>query len=95
MLKNIGSIFEKRKNHFNQSQNKNVLIKNSFYLFLKNKFGDNLKGFSFVLNYNSKDNSLIITTDNKVIANELTIHLIRLNSFFKDNKIKLDRILIR
>ena len=95
MLKNLGNIFEKRKNYFNKSQDKTVLIKNCFYLFLKNKFGDNLSGFSFILNYDAKENSLTVTTDNKVIANELTLQLISLNSFFKENNIRLDKILIR
>lgn len=95
MLKNIGNIFEKRKSSFNKSQDKTVLIKNSFYLFLENKFGKNFNGFSFILSYDSKENGLIITTENKVIANELTIQLVGLSSFFKDSKIKLDRILIR
>ncbi|MDP3792886.1 MAG: hypothetical protein Q8Q89_04140 [bacterium] len=95
MLKNLGNIFEKRKNYFNRSQDKTALIKNCFYSFLKNRFGDNLSGFSFILDYDSKENSLAITTDNKVIANELTLQLISLNSFFRENKIKLDKILIR
>lgn len=95
MFKNIGNVFEKRKGYFNKSQDQITLIKSSFYSFLKNRFGDNLSGFSFVLNYDPKENSLTITTENKVIANELTIQLVGLHSFFKDNKIKLDKILIR
>ena len=95
MLKNISNIFEKKKNYLNKYQNKSSLIKDKFYLFLKNKFGNNINGFSFVLNYDSNENSLIITTDNKVIANELTLQLISLNSFFKENNIRLDKILIR
>ena len=95
MLKNISNIFEKKKNYLNKYQDKSSLIKYKFYLFLKNKFGNNINGFSFILNYDSNENSLIITTDNKVIANELTFQLISLNSFFKENNIRLDKILIR
>ena len=95
MLKNIGNIFEKRKNYFSKSQDKTTTIKNSFYSFLKNRFGEDVKGFSFVLNYDAKENSLIINTDNKVIANELTLQLMSINSFFKENNIKLNKILIK
>ena len=95
MLKNISNLFEKRKSYLSKSQDKTVTIKNNFYAFLKNRFGDDIQSFSFVLNYNTKENSLIINTDNKVIANELTLQLLSINSFFKENGIKLDKILIR
>ncbi|OGM96362.1 MAG: hypothetical protein A3B86_04495 [Candidatus Yanofskybacteria bacterium RIFCSPHIGHO2_02_FULL_38_22b] len=95
MLKSINNLFEKRKNYLSKSQDKLAIIKTSFYSFLKNKFGDDIMGFSFVLNYDAKENSLTINTDNKVIANELTLQLLSINSFFKENKIKLNKILIR
>lgn len=95
MFNNLNDIFEKKKKYFNKNQNKIDLIKSSFYLFLKNKFKNQLKGFSFVLNYDPKENSLTITTENKVVANELTIQLVSLHSFFKDDEISLDKILIR
>lgn len=95
MFNNLNNLFEKKKNYFNKNQNKTSLIKSSFYLFLKNKFENKLKNFSFILDYDPKENSLTITTENKVIANELTIQLVSLHSFFKDNEISLDKILIR
>ena len=72
MLKNIGILFEKRKNFFSRSQDKTSQIKNLLKCFLEEKFGEALKGYSFGVDYNSRENSLVITAESKTIANELT-----------------------
>lgn len=95
MLKNIGSLFERRRKIFNKSQDTTLQIKNSVTSFLKDKFGEGLKGYSLVINYNSKENSLIITADSKILANELTLQLTEMNDALKRDGIKLSRILIR
>lgn len=95
MLKNIGALFERRKKIFNRSQDTNSQINNSIKAFLKEKFGEDLKGCSLVVSYNSKDNSLTMTADSKIIANELALQLDDLSRVLKKDGIKLDRILVR
>jgi hypothetical protein len=59
------------------------------------RFGDNLKGLSFNIDYNSKDNSLTITADNKIVANELSLQLHDLIDYLSKQQLNLSRILIR
>ena len=95
MFKNIGTFFEKKKNLVSKNQDKTTTIKTNFYLFLKNKLGKEVLNFNFDLNYSSKENSLTIITNNKTMANELSLYLDQLNSFFKEKEIKLNQILVR
>ena len=95
MFKDLGRVLDKKVNSLKKNQNKSNLTKNIFFLFLENEFGKDLDGFSFDLSYGSKEDSLIITTNNKTIANELTLKLDKLNSFFRENQISLNQILIR
>ena len=95
MLKNIGSIFEKRKRFLIKSQNKNSQLKEIIQDFLKEKFGDGIRGYSFGINHNSQDNSLIITANNKIVANELMLELAELSDRLRRGGIQLSRILIR
>ncbi len=94
-MKDIGSLFEKRKIALSRSQDKTSLVKQSLQGFLLERFGDNLKGLSFRVDYNAKDNSLAITTDSKIIANELSLQLHDLTEYLKKTKLNLSRILIR
>ena len=95
MLKNIGLLFESKKKAFDKSQDINSQINSSIRDFLKEKFGEDLKGYSVVIKYNSTENSLTIRADNKILANELTLCLAELNSVLKRDKIRLNRILVR
>jgi len=95
MLKNIGNLFDNKKLAINRSQDQTDQIKEKLHLFLTNKFGESLKGLSLVINYNSRDKTLIINSDSKVIANELTLKLSELIGFLKENKINLSHILIK
>lgn len=95
MFKNLNNKFEKRLSLLSKTQSKDQDIKESLKIFLEKEFGDNLKGFSFIINYNSKDNSLTIDTQNKILASELTIRLGDINEFLKTRNIRLDRILVR
>ena len=49
----------------------------------------------FIINYNSNDNILAITSENKILANELAIKLASLNNFLKDRGVILSRIIIK
>lgn len=80
---------------FNLSQDKVNEIKQALQGFLKNRFGDDLAGFSISIRYDYKDNQLVITTNSKTLTNELSLCLVDLNDFLKDKQIKLDRILIK
>lgn len=95
MLKNIGLLFESKKKSFSRSQDTSSHINNSIKNFLKEKFGESLRGYSLVIKYNSKENSLIITADSKIIANELSLQLADMNDVLKREGIKLNRILVR
>ncbi len=95
MFKNVGILFEKRRRLFQGSQDKSAQINQILKEFLKEKFGEGLQGCSIKVSYSSKENSLMITADSKIIANELTLQLAELSTYLKKDNIKLNRILIR
>jgi len=95
MFKSLDKTFEKRKKILSQSKDKNLLIREGLNFFLKNEFNEDIKGFSLLITYDPKNNSLLITAENKVLANELTIKLPKMTDFLKTRDIRLDRILIR
>lgn len=95
MFHGINKYFEKKKSLINKFQNKDQEINNYLKIFLNNEFGENLKGFSFLVQYNLKDNSLTITPENKILTNELALRITDLSEFLKSKKITLNRILIR
>jgi len=95
MFKNLGKRFENKKVFLDKSLDKSQRIKKEVGAFLKDVFGDKLKGFSFLVSYNSKDDSLVITTANKILANELSIRLIDLSNLLKTKDIRLGKILIK
>lgn len=95
MFKNLDSIIEKKKKLLIKSQDINQDINKEVRKFLISEFGKDLEGFSFTLNYKAEDGSLLITTDNKVLSNELAIRLGSLHDFLKKRKVELKKILIR
>lgn len=95
MLKNIGTLFEKKREILDKAQDTNSQIKDSIKTFLKEKFGESLKGYSLSINYSSRENNLTITADSKIIANEISLQLGDLNDKLKRDGIKLNRILVR
>lgn len=95
MFKNLNNIIEKKKRLLIKSQDMSQDIGKEIKKFLIKEFGNDLEGFSFTLNYQVKNNSLAITTNNKVLSSELAIRLGPLNDFLKDRGIKLNRILIK
>jgi len=95
MFKNLNNIIDKKKKLLVKSQDLNQNLNREIKKFLLDEFGKDLEGFSFILNYQTKDNSLSITTSNKVLSSELTLRLGSLSNFLKDKRIKLDKILIR
>lgn len=95
MFKDIGNILERKKKITLRVADKTGEIKNSLKNFIENRFGNTLTGFSFIINYSSRDNRLTITTENKILANEFTMLLADINEHLKKNGITLDSILIR
>ncbi len=95
MLKDIGNVFERRKKILEKFQGKSLDIKDHLKVFLRDKFGNDLNGFSIGIDYNSQDNSLIITSGNKILANEITLQLADLAIFLKEKNIKVSKILVR
>lgn len=95
MFKDLNKLFDKKKAIINNTSDKSQEIKREVSIFLKTEFGDKIEGFSFIISYNSKDNNLIITSENKVLANELIIRLVALTDFLQSRNIRLSKILIR
>ncbi len=95
MFKDLKKAFERKEISLVKNQDKNRKITDEFGLFMKKEFGEVLKDIPFVVSYSAKDNTLTITTVNKVIANELVIRLELLTNFLKDKNINPNKILIR
>ena len=95
MFKKIDNIFERRKKSLDKSQETIKKIKDNLQLFFKERFGEDIKGLLIKIEYQSKDNSLIINTPSKVLANELTLNLLNIEDSLKKDKLKVDQILIR
>lgn len=94
MFKNLNITFEKRKIILAKSEDKEGKINKSLSAFLKNEFGEKKYGLIRTA-YDYKNNSLIITADNKILANELVLKLSDLSDFLRTDSIALNRILIR
>ena len=95
MLKNIGNLLERKKKGLISSQNKKDQVALLVYEFLRNKFGEDLMGFQIDIAYNTQENSLVINTKNKTLANEITFLLDELANALKKDGVKLARILVR
>lgn len=95
MFKNLSNIIERKKKALIKKQDTTQDLNKEIKNFLINEFGKNLEGYSFTLQYQTRDNSLLITTNNKTLSNELAIRLGSLNDLLKRKKINLSRILIR
>ncbi|MDP3696767.1 MAG: hypothetical protein Q8R55_01920 [Candidatus Taylorbacteria bacterium] len=95
MLKNIGNILEKRKAAILRTEDKTSQIKKSLQYFMKNRFGDSLAGFSLRISYETKNNKLVIATENKILANEMALLLTDIHQHLKRDGIAVSSILIR
>ena len=95
MFRNIGNYFDKKKIILDRDQNKKQNIKDSLRIFLEKEFGQTIKGFSLIIDYDPQDNILTVKTDNKTLANEIAMRLADLHSFLQKEGIKLNRILVR
>lgn len=95
MFKNLNNVIDKKKKFLIKNQSLNQDLNKEVKQFLINEFGKNLEGFSFTLSHQAKDNSLLITTSNKVLSSELALRLGSLSNFLKDKGVKLNKILVR
>lgn len=95
MFKEISNVFDRKISQIVSYQDKDQEIKKTLKAFLEKEFGENLKGFSFIIKYNFKDNTLSISAENKILANELSLRLVDLNEYLQKRGIKLERILVR
>ena len=95
MFRDLGNLFERRKKLISSSENISVKITDTVDLFLKNQFGNSPQNKLFNIQYNPKEGTLLIEAGNKILANELSLRLDGLYSQFQEEKIKLNKILIR
>jgi len=95
VLKSLEKKFENKKNAIKISEDRTGQIKYILQNFLKEKFGDKLKGISIGISYNSKNNSLVVNTISKVLANEIAVRLSEFNDFLKKNDIRLSKIIVK
>ena len=94
MFKNINNLFERRKSYLRKTQEKNTALKQILSDFLKNEFGDVFSD-TIKIDYNPREKTLIIVTQSKVLANELTIRLVSLHEFLKERGAIFGKILIK
>ena len=95
MLVNIVTILDKRKKSIIRTEDKIDQIKKSLQDLMKNQFKNSLAGFSFKISYETKNNNLIISTESKVLANELALLLADIHKHLKRDGIAIGSILIR
>lgn len=94
MFKDIKGYISLRIKNLEKNQNSVQRIKTSLEIFLKNKFGENLKGFSLKLELN-KENDLIIESQNKTIANEIAYLKDDLKTYLARENSKIKAIIIK
>ena len=76
-------------------ENDSVRIVGITNVFLKDQFGHSPQNKLFNINYNQKEGTLLVEAGNKIWANELSLRLAELYSQFQNEKVKLNKILIR
>ena len=96
MFKSLNSLVNRRIFKLKKIKDKDSLIRAAFTRFLKKQFGESLSSkIYYSLTYNDKTNSLIIKSDNKALANELSFRIKELAESIKEDNIKLDQIIIQ
>ena len=95
LFKDISNFFENKKKQAFKSEDNGTKVKTVLESFCNSYLGAGSYELLDKVEYNYKDNSLLIVASNKILANELSIRLQDLSNFFKKNIIKLEKILIR
>jgi len=95
MFRNLGNLFEKKKRLMGSYENSGIKITGVVELFLQDQFGHSIQNKLFNTSYNQKEGSLLVEAGNKILANELSLRLADLHSKLQEEKIKLNKILIR
>ena len=94
-MKHIGKYFEIRKNKINFEDRNFSDTTGVFNEYIKSRFNNNDFLKNIIINYDNNKKIILINSGNKIIANELIIKLSDMSDFFKDRKIKFNKILIR
>ena len=95
MFRSVNSLLSKKYNKFLRANNKISIIEKSFKDFLDNQFGAISQKIVYNLVYEGSKDSLIIKTESKVVANELSLRINELVRVFKEADIRLSRITIQ
>ena len=95
LFRDLGNLFERKKKLMSISESSSIRIIGITDLFLKHQFGHSSQNKLFNINYNPKEGVLLIEADSKIWANELSLRLTELYNQFKNQEIKLNKILIR
>ncbi len=95
MFRSVNGVLNKKLDKIVKSNNASTSIKDSFGKFVKDQFGPLAQKIKYTLDYDSKNNSLIVKTENKILANELSLRKDSILESFKKDRFKLSQIIIR
>lgn len=94
MFRSINSSLDRKKSDLAKTDIKTTSIVSVFNQFLSQDFADYKDFFKWVIEYNPKDGGIIIKTESKVIANELSLKIVSFTKLLKENSIRVSKIII-
>lgn len=94
MFRSLGGTLEKRKRQLIKTDTKSNNITDVFNQFLEENFREYKDFFKWGVEYNPNDGRVIIKTESKVIANEISLKMEQLARLFKERNIKVSKIII-
>ena len=95
MFRSANSLISKKYGNLLRSENKNLEIEKYFKEFLVEEFGTKAPKIAYKLIYDDKKNLLIIRTENKIVANELSLRVNSLIRALKKRNIKINKTVIQ
>ena len=95
MFKSLNLLVSKRFTKIAKVSDKNSEIKTAVQDFLKDQFGDISSNLEYGLVYDDTKKLIVIKCANKSVANELTFKIRELQEFFKNRKIKIERVSVQ
>lgn len=94
MFRSIGGTIDKKKNNLIKSGENNSDINFIFDKFLNKHFSDYKNLFKWEASYNPRDGKVVIRTESKLIAGELSLKIKELAQLLKESKLRVTQIII-